>query len=68
MSMLMQAYYSFASELSHPDVKAAAHYQVASWEVDGVLAVLKRILENEEAFLAAPEGTGSDTSEVNHAE
>ena len=68
MSMLKQAHYSFASELSHPDVKAAAHYQVASWKVDGVLAVLKRILENEEAFLAAPEGTGSDTSEVNHAE
>ena len=68
MSMLMQAYYSFASELSHPDVKAAAHYQVASWEVDGVLAVLKRILENEEAFLTDPEGTESDTSEVNHAE
>ena len=68
MSMLKQAHYSFASELSHPDVKAAAHYQVASWKVDGVLAVLKRILENEEAFLAAPEGTGNDTSEVNHAE
>ena len=68
MSMLKQAHYSFASELSHPDVKAAAHYQVASWKVDGVLAVLKRILENEEAFLADPEGTGSDTSEVNHAE
>ena len=48
--------------------QAAAHYQVASWKVDGVLAVLKRILENEEAFLAAPEGTGNDTSEVNHAE
>ena len=28
----------------------------------------ERILENEEAFLAVPEGTGSDTSEVNHAE
>ena len=68
MSMLKRAHYSFASELSHPDVKAAAHYQVASWKVDGVLAVLKRILENEEAFLAAPEGTGSDTSGVNHAE
>jgi len=60
MSMLEQAYYSFASELSHEDVKAVARFQAASWEVDGVLTVLKQILENEETFLKDPE--------VHHAE
>lgn len=78
MSMLAQAYYSFASELSHPDVKAAGRFEVASWEVDGVLAVLEQILEDEEAFLADPESscrlrTGSQApcdanAEVHHAE
>ncbi len=52
MSMFSRAYYSFASELSHPDVKAAARFQVASWKVDGVLAVLKQILKDEAAFRA----------------
>lgn len=63
MSMLTQAYYSFASELSHEDVKAVGHFQVASWEVDGVLAVLKQILENEDAFLADPESACQVKSE-----
>jgi hypothetical protein len=45
VSMLKQAERSYASVLSHPDVKAAARYEVASYEENGVLQVLKQILE-----------------------
>lgn len=45
ISMLRQAGRSYASVLSHPDVKRAAKYEVASYEEDGVLHVLKQILE-----------------------
>jgi hypothetical protein len=48
ISMLEQAGQSYASVLSHPDVKAAARYEVASYEEDGVLGVLKEILEEIE--------------------
>jgi hypothetical protein len=48
ISMLEQAGRSYASVLSHPDVKAAARYEVASYEEDGVLQVLKQILEEVE--------------------
>jgi hypothetical protein len=48
ISMLEQAERSYASVLSHPDVKAAARYEVASYEEDGVLQVLKQILEEVE--------------------
>lgn len=36
---------SYASALSAPEIKAAANYEVASYEEDGVLQVLKQILE-----------------------
>lgn len=45
ISMLERAERSYASVLSHPDVKAAARYEVASYEEDGVLAVLKELLK-----------------------
>lgn len=45
ISMLAQAERSYASVLSHPDVKAAARYEVASYEEDGVLSVLKELLK-----------------------
>lgn len=44
ISMFEQAGQSYASVLSHPDVKRAARYEVPSYEEDGVLQVLKRIL------------------------
>ena len=48
ISMLERAGRSYASVLSHPDVKRAAKYEVASYEEDGVLKVLKQILEETE--------------------
>ena len=45
ISMMMQAGRSYASELSHPDIQKAAGHVVASYEKDGVLGVLKQILE-----------------------
>ena len=36
---------SYASVLSAPEVKQAARYEVASYEEDGVLQVLKDILQ-----------------------
>lgn len=48
ISMLECAERSYASVLSHPDVKKAARYEVASYEEDGVLRVLKQILEEAE--------------------
>jgi len=45
ISMLERSVRSYASALSHPDVKKAAAYEVASYEEDGVLQVLKQILE-----------------------
>lgn len=51
ISMLERSVRSYASVLSHPDVKKAAAHEVASYEEDGVLQVLKQILEeikNEE--------------------
>lgn len=44
VSMFEQAGLSYASVLSHPDVKKAANHEVASYEEDGVLQVLKQIL------------------------
>lgn len=45
ISMMMQAGLSYASELSGPDIKKAAERVVESYEKDGVLKVLKQILE-----------------------
>lgn len=45
ISMLRRADRSYASVMSHPDVKGAARYEVASYEEDGVLAVLKELLK-----------------------
>lgn len=45
ISMLLRAERSYAPVRSHPDVKAAARYQVGSYEEDGVLAVLKKIVK-----------------------
>lgn len=45
ISMLERSVRSYASVLSHPDVKKAARYEVASYKEDGVLRVLKQILE-----------------------
>lgn len=44
ISMMKRAGRSYASELSHPDIKAAAGQVALSWEKDGVLQVLKQIL------------------------
>lgn len=43
--MMKRAGRSYASELSHPDVKKEAKYEVASYAIDGVLHVLKQLLE-----------------------
>ena len=45
MSMLACGDRSYASVLSAPEVKQAARYEVASYEEDGVLQVLKDILQ-----------------------
>lgn len=45
ISMMKRAGRSYASELSHPDIKAAAGHVAESYERDGVLKVLKEILE-----------------------
>ena len=45
ISMMERSKRSYASVLSHPDIKKAADYEVASYEVDGVLQVLKQIAE-----------------------
>lgn len=45
ISMMMRAARSYASELSHPDIKKAAGRVVGSYEKDGVLVVLKEILQ-----------------------
>lgn len=45
MSMLACGDRSYASVLSAPEVKQAARYEVASYEEDGVLQVLKEILQ-----------------------
>lgn len=49
VTMLHCAERSYASVLSHPDVKKEARYTVASYEEDGVLKVLRQILEEIEA-------------------
>lgn len=43
--MLERSALSYASVLAHPDVKKAARYEVASYEEDGVLRVLKKLVE-----------------------
>lgn len=48
ISMFQCAKISYASVLSHPDVKKAAKFQVPSYEEDGVLQVLKQILSDLE--------------------
>lgn len=45
ISMMMRAGRSYASELSAPDIRKAAGYVMASYEKDGVLQVLKEILQ-----------------------
>lgn len=45
ISMMERAGRSYASVLSHPDVKKAAGREVASYEEDGVLQVLKQVLK-----------------------
>lgn len=45
ISMMKRAKRSYASELSHPDIKAAAGNIAASYEKDGVLEILKQIVE-----------------------
>ncbi|MBS6396232.1 MAG: HAD family phosphatase [Clostridiales bacterium] len=45
ISMLERSARSYASVLSHPDIKKAARYEVASYQEDGVLQVLKKLLE-----------------------
>lgn len=45
ISMMERSVRSYASVLSHPDIKKAARYEVASYEEDGVLKVLKQIVE-----------------------
>lgn len=45
ISMLERSVRSYVSVLSHPDVKKAARYEAASYKEDGVLQVLKQILE-----------------------
>ncbi len=45
ISMFRRAKQSYASILSHEDVKAAAAFEVASYEENGVLHELERILE-----------------------
>ena len=45
ISMMECAGRSYASELSAPEIKAAARYVAASYEKDGVLQVLRQILE-----------------------
>jgi hypothetical protein len=49
ISMLQQAVHSYASVLSHPDVKKAARYEVASYEEHGVLQILKKLLGEADA-------------------
>ena len=44
ITMLENAGESYASELSHEEVKQAAKYTVASYKEDGVLKVLKTLL------------------------
>ncbi len=44
ISMMKRAARSYASELSHPDIRAAAGRVAASYEKDGVLKILKEIL------------------------
>lgn len=48
ISMLEKAEHSYASVLSNDTVKRAARYEVASYEEDGVLQVLKKVLEEME--------------------
>lgn len=48
ISMLRRTENSYASVFSHPDVKKEASYEVASYEEDGVLQVLKKLLEEAE--------------------
>lgn len=45
ITMMERSVRSYASVLSNPAVKKAAKYEVASYEEDGVLKVLKEILE-----------------------
>ena len=45
ISMMERAGRSYASELSHPEIKSAAGHVAGSYEKDGVLEVLKQILE-----------------------
>ncbi|MCI8821431.1 MAG: HAD family phosphatase [Lachnospiraceae bacterium] len=45
ISMMRRAVRSYASELSHPDIRQAAGNVVESYEKDGVLKVLKQILK-----------------------
>lgn len=45
ISMMQRAARSYASELSHPDIQKEAGSIVESYEKDGVLKVLKQILE-----------------------
>ncbi len=45
ISMLRRGERSYASVLSHPDVKKEARYVAASYEEDGVLQVLKELKE-----------------------
>lgn len=47
ITMMECAVRSYASVLSNPEVKRAARYEVASYEDDGVLQVLKQILEEK---------------------
>lgn len=49
VSMLQCAEHSYASVLAHPDVKKEAQHTVASYEEDGVLKVLRQILEEIES-------------------
>lgn len=45
ITMMARSVRSYASVLSAPEVKKAARYEVASYREDGVLKVLKQILE-----------------------
>ncbi len=47
VSMLKLAERSYVPAQSHPDVKKAAHYEVAPYQENGVLQVLKQLLEEK---------------------
>ncbi|WP_207432050.1 Cof-type HAD-IIB family hydrolase [Sabulibacter ruber] len=48
LKMIQKAYYSFAMENAHPDIKAAARFQAKSNSQNGVLEVLQQLVAVEQ--------------------